>query len=303
MLLIILIIVLVAERYFISLDRFRHYELIPRYATIWLTWLNQRISVTPWIAIASILIPLSLATALLVYTHTGTAGMILEFLVTCVIFAWCIGPVSLEAGLSHKPLHQVNDDDVIEHPPSQNIKEIKSLMLLGHYGYLAIIFWFILLGPIAVVVYRITREMAYPCSSESAISSEEAMNSGEDETSDNTSLNQQAITRLWQKAFHILDWIPSRFTGLLFLLAGNFTRGFDTFRKHVGLVHENNEDILLQTGFDCLGANIKVSELHEGGMSDNSHESLSTEEGMGLIERSLWIFIVMISILYLSGFG
>ncbi|HFD2405363.1 TPA: hypothetical protein ACF2TB_002727, partial [Legionella pneumophila] len=54
---------------------------------------------------------------------------------------------------------------------------------------------------------------------------------------------------------NILEWIPARITALLFLLVGNFQRGFHLFVQHVLTSPDSNDKILSECGLQAVRIN------------------------------------------------
>ncbi|AWB68711.1 regulatory signaling modulator protein AmpE [Saccharobesus litoralis] len=79
----------------------------------------------------------------------------------------------------------------------------QTLIWLNYRYYLAVIFWFAVLGPCGAVLYVFARHLA-------------------DQTCQNE--NQQAVSEVSQRFMLVLDFIPSRIAGFAYLFVGNFSQ-------------------------------------------------------------------------------
>lgn len=75
----------------------------------------------------------------------------------------------------------------------------------GYQRWFAVVFWFLILGPVGALAYRITY-----------LTSHSDIFEGEDK-------------RLAYRATHYLDWLPARLLCLSFSLTGNFVNSFNRF--------------------------------------------------------------------------
>ncbi|KTD11387.1 regulatory signaling modulator protein AmpE [Legionella jamestowniensis] len=133
----------------------------------------------------------------------GLVGLLLNL----VIFYYCLGP--------ENPFYPVRAEDETQDNEG----------LVGNYfakvnGQLfAVIFWYIVTGPLGIVFYRLV----------------------------SLCRAHQSTTQLAQDITDVMDWIPARLTALLYLLVGNFQKGIHFFMQMFFSVPEKN-DILLSNG-------------------------------------------------------
>lgn len=123
----------------------------------------------------------------------------------------------------------------------------------------AVITWYVVLGPIGALVYR----LANLCQK-------------------NTRLSLVAT-----KLFNVLDWLPSRITALMYLLAGNFQPGFRFFSKHFFNKPEDNHLLLTACITEAVSKPVDLDEI--------------TPLDEQLIERSLIILLVLMALCTLAS--
>jgi len=131
--------------------------------------------------------------------------------------------------------------------------------------YFGVIFWFIFLGPLGALFYRLSHFYHSYCKE----------NANDEHFSLTTSL------------LHWLDWAPVRVTSLLFLLTGDFVKGFYRVKDYFVDLDANNQQIISETGVAALGIDI--------GMSDSNLQE--NRDAISMIERTVIIYIVVVAVL------
>lgn len=187
---------------------------------------NKVLSLVPmfsgWVKLALIILPLLLIVGVVLHgigpLFFGLIGLVLNI----AIFYYCIGPVNPFYPVHDKPIDQLNDEDI------------------GHYfvqansELFAILFWYLVLGPIGVLAYRLI------------------------------SLSQglKMIERQALSVLNWFDWLPARMTALLFLLVGNFQAGYQYFSKLFFSEVSKNRELLSVCGLAALDSNEKKTMLN-----------------------------------------
>lgn len=208
--LLVIVLCVLSERYLVhslSYHRFGWFNGL-------LGWLTKHIPLTDnklinaYGILAIIIIPTILIAwvilALLGHFVYGFIGFILNLLV----FYYCFGP--------ENPFYPVNSSS----------DELGAEIVAGNYFYqvnqqmFAVIFWFIIGGPLAIIAYRLF------CLAE------------QHETT------RMAATQITD----VLDWITVRITAILYLLVGNFQQGFSYYSKMFFSSPENNKVLLSTDG-------------------------------------------------------
>ncbi|KTD48238.1 inner membrane protein AmpE [Legionella quinlivanii] len=167
----------------------------------------------------------------------GFIGLLLNLFV----FYYCIGP--------ENPFYPVNTD------PAHSDGDKTA----GHYFYLvnsqlfAVIFWYIVAGPLGLLFYRLLT----------------------------LSVNYQPIAQAAGLLVSILDWVTARVTVMLYLLVGNFQRGFIFYREHFLSAPNTNEQFLSDGG-------VFAAKLHDG-------DTVSLTNAQTLVEHALVVFLVLIA--------
>jgi len=138
----------------------------------------------------------------------------------------------------------------------------------------AVLFWFILLGPLGAVMYR-----------SAAVLQQQRSDDG----------GQFADNVAWLHA--VLVWLPARLLALTYALSGHFDAAIEGWRE----VHdehpqgsEGSEQVLAVTGMGALG--LRDEDFEEAGKP-------AVRAAMRLVWRTLTIWLVIIALLTLAGWA
>jgi AmpE protein len=207
--LLIIVLCLLSERYLVHAVSHNRFSWFAQY----FDWINQKLpqsslSTNSYFVLGMVILPIVLLCwiILLLFNHVlfGLFGFLLSF----IIFYYCLGPEN-----SFYPINNQENEQDSENVAGNYFVKVNSQLF-------AVIFWFIVLGPMAVLVYRLLCLCKYQ------------------------TLTQQAAGLItgW------LDWITTRITMLLYLLVGNFQRGFHYYSSMFLTSPEHNEEILRTGG-------------------------------------------------------
>jgi AmpE protein len=163
----------------------------------------------------------------------------------------------------------------------------ESVCVQANNRLFAVIFWFVLLGPLGAWAYRVT----------DLIRRRAVFTAGRDASEDgSTALFRDAAVLLhgW------LAWVPARLTALGYAVAGHFDAALGAWRapseQREASLPEYNENLLARVGVSALA------------LSDDDEESLHQRGVRGataanrLVFRLLLIWAVIISAMTLYGF-
>ncbi len=193
-----------------------------------------------WLLLTFILLPILISVAFVLFLTSSMVFGIIYLLLNVVIFYYCLGPKN--------PFYP------------ENLKDNASEKELGNYfaevnGQLfAVIFWYIVLGPLGVLAYRLI----------------------------SLSRTQEAVKGPADTLTHILDWVPAKFTALLYLLVGNFQVGFQHFTRLFFTPPHNNETILSVCGLHAVGF--------------DEQEQVYMPEAETLVEHAAIVLLVFLAI-------
>lgn len=209
-------------------------EKLPKFLggkTIWRNYLEVVIVVLPLLVITSILY--------------------------CVGGYWLHGWFKLITG-TILLLYSLGPEGVFQHRDAV----VQNFFSQMNQRLLAVLFWFVLLGPVAAVLYRAVALLKQ------------------------TSLqaNYANLAKPADTLLSIFDWIPVRFFGLLFAFVGNFVRTFGYWIDTLFTGWSKNHDLIESCGRLAQGLEIDTQ---------LTAETKSAAEG--LTDRALIVFIVAVA--------
>jgi AmpE protein len=275
-----ILIALLIERIAPQLVEYRRFQWLRDYGQ-WLVEVLHIEKLGSWMSFAILLAPLFVVMWILngMFEHAlfGLFGLAFNVIVIYL----CLGPRDLDKQIdNYLDAIDVGDEQqrfasasrLTTDTPStdlstQAIQVCKSLFIEANIRIFAVLFWFILLGPVAAVVYRLLDQWyrnSYLPSSLSSLHSEIGMLAG------------------W------LDWIPTRLSMFAYMVSGNFDAGLQAYRnvQHTAInAYQQNCEFLVTVGFHSVSVDDAGSQAQAIDMVKKSR---------GLILRSLVVWLVLI---------
>jgi membrane protein required for beta-lactamase induction len=245
------------------------------------------------------IVPLLLIVFIAEWSLKGVLFGLAEWLFQLGVFLYCLGPQNLWADTFACMNAQAQGDqqaavDKLQssfyaHTEKADVPSLVSAtdapslfnQLLGqvfiaaNQRIFAVIFWYLLLGPVGAVLYR-----ALAISASKTTYKEDCQASGFERTPSQASTIVAA-----------LDWIPVRIFTCVFALGGHFVKVLSCWRKKDILGLETNDQLLTECGVAALGQE-EIGPLAEGAAIKNA---------IGLVDRSLVIVLVVAALVVLLG--
>jgi AmpE protein len=273
MIFIITLIALLMERFF-HWRHLRHWHWYKQYEQ----WLGVHIKHWPAILIlfCNLLLPVT-AVGIIGYWLIGILYGIPQFIFGVVIILYCLGPENLWVQ-TYRCIHDLHKEDLTkavhqvqtffgtsaEHSQSFHKKFVHAIFVAAHQRIFAVLFWFVILGPVGAVLYRIIG--FYRAQSMSNL--------------------QEVSNRIGRS----MDWISIRLFTFLFALGGHFTKVLSCWKSKVLKGIETNDALLTDCGLAAL-------DVIEGGLLPESGEAES--EAIALLDRVFVMGLVILAVIVL----
>lgn len=164
-----------------------------------------------------------------------------KLIIGAIILLYCLGP-----------------EDVFQHRDAV----VQNFFSQMNQRLFAVLFWFVLLGPVAAVLYRAV-----------ALLKQASLQT-----------NYANLAKPTDTLLSIFDWIPVRFFSLLFALVGNFVKAFGYWIDTLFVGWSKNHELIENCGRLAQGLEIDTQ---------LTAETKSAVEG--LIDRVLIVFIVAVA--------
>ncbi|HDP89585.1 MAG TPA: regulatory signaling modulator protein AmpE [Thioalkalivibrio sp.] len=288
MTLITVLIGLVLERFVGYLDEFRQLGWFRRYGE----WLQARLGGVAD-GVAGVVLILA-GPALLIW---GVAALLddvllglLEIAFGVVVLLYTLGPRDLNQDVeSYVEACNAGDEERInlvtarlvdgpvpEEPVARLRAVVEAVFTEANSRLMAVLFWFVILGPLGAVVYRLSHELVRNAAEDSSL--------------------QKAATH-W---LALVDWVPARLVALFYALTGHFEDTLPALRRHLtGPLEElsaTNRALLAESGT----ASLEFEELVEEEL-DATQVSVILKTAINMVMRTLVLAITMLAVATLGG--
>lgn len=300
MLLLATLIALFAERLAPQLSERRSLAWFDRYCAA----LDGRLKVPGWLALVVLVAPWALLAAALQSLLQGVLLGLLELAFSVLVLFFSLRPGSVDPAIDgYVEAREKGEDGVARHraehllggsAPGGVEEEVRAvadvLLLEANERWVAPLLWFVLLGPLGAVLYRLTVHV------------EQRAEAGE----------SIEAARLLRAA---LDWLSARLLAGMYILSGSFEEGLNAWRQSgqvsvdtsreapasraLELEHDNR-DLLLRVGRAALRTEdySVTTEISEAG--DIEADASIVRSARGLVLRSLITLVAIIALLTLG---
>lgn len=214
MMFIIILIALVVERFF-DWHHVRRWYWFDAYSR----WISKKINrwAPFWLLLFKIL-PILVIVGFIVYLASNWLYGVPELILGTLILIYCLGPDNWWEE-AYRAMRTAEPED--------HASQAEGVMFIkANQRLFAVIFWFVLAGPMGAILYRLVNLMS--------------------ETKDQP---ESVLATSWKKW---LDWLPIRVFAIFFALAGHFTEVFAYLKKHILSGVNANDDLLETCGMKAL---------------------------------------------------
>jgi len=141
------------------------------------------------------------------------------------------------------------------------------LVYLGYQRWFAVLFYFLLFGPLGALAYRLLQ------------------------------LSQPEEREMSVPLLHYVDWVPARLLAMVFTLAGDFMGSRDELQRCLSEPEMKTDKLLLQVGRAAIGSSAPESQQDAAQLPNLAVEE--SGELAALLGRSATAWVVAISLLVL----
>lgn len=308
---ITILIAVAVEQYYKAVEQYRQFDWFAAYCDWMQLKTGSIIALFPTangpMTLIVILTPILLAASFVLNVLAGM-GMIFGFIFGIALLIYSFGPRDLDTQVE-KYKDSINSGDFEgallnansfysghQYQPEfggtpLQINELmkRGILLAFNNRILAVLFWYLILGPVGALLYRLSSLLVERFAGGSfglAMS---------DENDDKYSEFVLAIQRLYM----ILGWIPARLCVLTYALAGTFSDTLLCWRCASDFFSANNEELIVTSGLKAL----KMETEMPGSNSLNNEELDCTgiEQVVALVKWSLVIVVTVIALMSIAG--
>ena len=279
---------LIAESFISSLKEFRRFDVFFRYVS----WAQEKLphfsfqngALALTIILASILFFIWLFDAML-----GNVLGLFSFLFGIVILVFSIGPRDLDedtqniiSALESKDYEAANHHASLltgqssSENPIQLVQTVKeNVFLQANIRLLGVFFWFVLLGPIGAVLFRL-----------SCLLKEKYVNETDE------------FSVACRDLYLILTWLPARICILSYAVAGNFVDTMSYWNGISDLWLRESDDFIIASG---VGSILYEQRAENSDIDKDELDINGIQHALSLVKRAVIVWVVLLGILTVTG--
>jgi membrane protein required for beta-lactamase induction len=280
--LIAILLSLVLERLLGSMEELRRFDWFLAYHH----WLAPRLarfhSLNGSLGLLLLLLPLIVPVVVLDHYLSGL-WQLLSLPFAVLILLYCFGPRDLEAEVEafvdarsrgdeesacwHAA--ELLGDGEVTNSGGLTRRIMENIFVEANERLLAIVCWFVLLGPGGALLYRLSAQLPVA--------------EGED-----------GIGEAGRRLHLLLAWLPARLCSIAYALAGSFVEAFHGWRSVNLEWSESSRVLLIASGFGAL-------RVEPGEIEDDSHACEQVNESIALVRRAVLVFLALLALATLIG--
>lgn len=287
MTLIAILLALAVERFIGAVDHLRSFSWFEQY---W-RWLENNLSQRPlWqgpLGVLMVLVPPLLLLGLVSW-GLYLLNPALNFLLALVVLLYSLGPADLGHQLKRYLAALAEDDHdaaarelqgfhQADSGPGKLSSILASILVQANDRLFAVLFWFVVLGPIGALLYRLSAELHR--------SYAEVHGRFGDSVRD---------------LYNLLNWPSARLVALGYALAGSLVEAFEGWRHSEARRLDVNEEILRNSGLGALQFRQIYGDETEAGVRDEDIADW-VDSVHGLQIRTLIVWLSILGIMTIAG--
>lgn len=313
---ITILIAIAVEQYYKTVEQYRQFDWFASYCD----WMQQKSasfaaifpSASGTITLIIILTPIVLVAAFTL-NALASMGSVFSFIFGIALLIYSFGPrdlnaqvdeykSSLSSGDAEGALYHANNLFSGHHyqpefggTPLEIIELVKRGILLAFNNrILAVLFWFLVLGPVGALLYRLSSLLVERFAGGSF---------GMQFSVDNDTNEQTDLKLAIQRLYMILGWLPARICALTYALAGSFSDTLLCWRCASDFFSENNEELIVTSGLKALKMPTETQDDNSSEVAvDNADIDISgIEQVAALVKWSLVIVVTVIALMSIVG--
>jgi AmpE protein len=282
MILFSVVIALILERILPQLVEFRRFDWLSEY-TQWLADMFNFQRTGAWLASAIVLFPLILLIWILSGMFENALFGLFELTFNIAVIFFCLGPRELDSQVDHyldaidvgSSEQRLNSASrlTIQQPSSvvseQVIQVCKAILVAANTRLYAVLFWFVVFGPVAAVLFRVIERLS--------------QNQNQDET-------LLELKRTLSVLLGWINWLPTRISLFAYMVSGNFDDGMQAFRSETSLtvdMNEQNNELLQNVGFASMASRPVENDTQ-------AMEMVRKSRGLYLRSLMVWLFLLLL---------
>ncbi|AHK79045.1 regulatory protein AmpE [Ectothiorhodospira haloalkaliphila] len=263
--------------------------------------------------VVTLAVPLVIV-AVIFHLVGGMLAGIVGLLLGLIVLLFCLGPRDLnrqvdsylEAGAMKDEDREMKharellgEDNVPGDAAERSSAVLQKALSESNPRLFAVLFWFVILGPLGAVLYRLSHLLQAPATEEKpAAAAAEGEQGKEGEDKPQAEPTEDGFRQAAVRLVALLDWIPARLVALGYALTGTFDRAFPVLRSNftgpLAGMAEQNKRLLRDAGSEAV-------QLDDVDMKDPLEARSAVERASNLVFRTLIAFVAVLALLTIVG--
>lgn len=243
-----ILIAYVLERVLNNIDKYRTYRWYDAFTKGFMARLRHS---SFWSDTIGVLLMLFIPVLIIAYIdHLLAKNILLDFVFSIAILLYCFGPKDVhEAARKFIDARQHDDQALAKEHASDILGQAvpeedsqlfaaisKSILVAANERILGVFFWFVVLGPMGAIMYRLASQLMHQSSADA-------------------DPDARGIKHTARMLFAIINWLPSHLTALCYAIIGSFIDALHEWKLHKSFDAFNPdecENMLVRTGLASL---------------------------------------------------
>lgn len=281
--LISILIALAVESFYPQIQELRHFNWFYRYSDT----LYKRLEGQSWrdgpvgiiLVVGSIIFGVWLVGAML----AGVAA-VFSFLFGLAILIYTLGPrdLALEVNEFSEAVERGDYEageiiatrivgyDISGSPIEATRHVMEGILIQSNVRVFGILLWFMLLGPVGAVLFRLSCELK-----------------------NHSSDNENGYAAAARDLYRIMIWLPTHLVVLGFALAGSFVDTVSLWKSYTEIWKTDSEALLIESGIGAIS--------HDPHDEEGTPDLEGVHQIMALVKRTLLVWLAALALLTLTG--
>lgn len=286
-----ILISLLAERFLGSMEELRRFDAFADFSR----WVRRHLPEHDlWDGAAGVVLVLAppVAAVALVDSLLASLLLLLALIFAVVVLVYSLGPRDLEAEVEACADAMTRGDDesarwyagdLLEREPPEEPADftrsvVEAVFVQTNERILAVLLWFVLLGPTGAILYRLTVLLK-----------------------DSTRGEESGFAAAVERLHHILAWPAARVAALGYALSGSFVGGIEHWRDRAARWDDHNDEILVTVGMGALHLPASAEAADEKSPLRSGPEPV--RDALGLVRRAVLIWLTVLALMTLAGWA
>ena len=280
--LVILLLCLGLERYLGIGKHLKRYQVFDGYLSLFSRFIPQIAALPSKVSLLFVLLPALLIPGVIYYMTLHAVFGLMGLFLGVFLLLICLGPDDFYHQLKEyfaadkdkekqaQLYQEITGSTLTDDSNVDRRKLTISILSSSNERFFGVIFWFIILGPIGAIFYRLLVFLRVKLNLDSSL--------------------EFSFKKELDLLCNILNWFPARFSALCYLIVGNFQSGIKLYISQLFKGLSSSDTLLEEVSFAALNVG-----------SDKAADSAENHKALDMLDHALVVVLVFIAIFTLGA--